>query len=292
MNNSAQNAAKYAARRRVADHAMIENLKTRCARIDRAAVEEEELKEHPLLAGTSVMHYLSAPSGPHDFVGYKQKLDDWNRAMTEHAASIEEGARAPFIFDVHKHVTSMKAFEYIWAAREAFSELIIHEAGHDLIGYWYRASLSLMQEALLGFATTTKGGILLWDAPTVEHTLVFGYAQLDEPRSRLAAVFKLLEGQYLAPTFYLMEFEPHHVEKIRARFPTSRIIGVTCPAPDVEATCLALLEKRQAAASASAGGAAAPEDPAERHRAKYGEDWLDMETSTKRTGAKGAPKKK
>ena len=120
-------AANVKARRLQADQDMIESLTARGTRLDREAVEEEELDEHPLLAGTSVMHYLSSPSGADDFPGYNQKVARWGKLLGEQATSVEPG-RVPFYFDVHKYLSSMAIFEYIWRGREAFTEVMIAQA--------------------------------------------------------------------------------------------------------------------------------------------------------------------
>jgi len=145
---------------------------------------------------------------------------------------------------------------------------------------------------LLSLCVVTTGGVMLCDEAGLNHTVIFKYAEMDNAASRLSGVFQMIENQYVVPTFFLHKFEPHHVEKIRKRFPTAHIIGVTCPSIDVETKCLALLKKRLA-----------PRDPqnqmpsqdelAERHRNKYGDDsvGIDVRAFAVKPTAKSSPKR-
>ena len=64
------------------------------------------------------------------------------------------------------------------------------------------------------------------------------------PDSRFSAACQTLQDQFIVPVFYLYDFTPEDLEKIRKRFPLSRIIGIACPAPTVEKACLAILKTR------------------------------------------------
>jgi|WetSurMetagenome_2_1015567.scaffolds.fasta_scaffold00274_20 hypothetical protein len=255
----------YVERRRLADKDMLESLVARCARADRDNVEEEELDEHPLLAGTSAMHYLSSPSGVEDFPGYNERVARWMEAVGKQVKDVEPG-RAPFYFDVHKQLSSTAIFEYIWRGREAFIEKVIAHANQDVIGYWFKPGMSLALEGLLGLCACTKGGLMLSDDPNLRHTVVFSYKEIEDKQSRFAAVCQAIQDQFLVPTFFLYDFSPIALEKIRARFPTSRIIGIVCPAPNVEQMCMGILKRRQqigqVAKDAQANSA--------RHASKYG----------------------
>jgi len=285
-------ASKYMQRRRLADEDMVANLESRCKRTDRANVEEEELDEHPLLAGTSVMHYMRMPHGTDDFPEFNEKFGAASKLLGEASARLEPG-HSPFYFDAHKYLISACAFEYIWAGRAAFIELMIAHANQDTIGYWYKESLSLAQEMLLSLCVVTTGGVMLCDEPGLNHTVIFKYAELDNAGSRLSGVFQMIENQYVVPTFFLHKFEPHQLEKIRKRFPTAHIIGVTCPSIDVESKCLALLKKRLAP-KVSSNQIPSQDELAERHRNRYGADSLGTDSSRAlavKPTAKASPKR-
>ena len=119
--------ANVVARRKQADVDMIVSLKARCAREDRANVEEEELDEHPLLAGTSIMHYVSAPMPQTIMAESAPQVAAWTKTLGEHMGKVEAG-RAPFHFDAQKYISSMAFFKYVWAGREAFAQLVIDQA--------------------------------------------------------------------------------------------------------------------------------------------------------------------
>jgi len=272
-------AANIKARRLQADQDMIESLTARGLRSDREAVEEEELDEHPLLASTSVMHYLSSPSGADDFPGYNQKVARWGRVLGEQAAVVETG-RVPFYFDVHKYLSSMAIFEYIWRGREAFTEMIIEKANQDVIGYWFKPAMALAVEGLMALCVATKGGIMLCEDPSLQNTVIFRYEEVDRADSRFSRVCQMIQEQFLVPTFFMHDFDPSHVEKIRRRFPASRIVGICCPAVDVEKKCLAILKARKHDQD---------QPQASRSGNKYGSDWSNSDQPT--SAASGGKRK-
>jgi len=151
----------YIEQRRQADQAMIDNLETRCGRKDRTQVEEEELDEHPLLAGTSCMHYLSSPSGPTDLPDVSRKLLEWSEALGGQQARMTEPGRSLFMFDQHKYLYSMGFYEYVWKGREAFAYQVISTAPNDVVGYWFRPGMAIALEGMMSLCSSTKGGLLL-----------------------------------------------------------------------------------------------------------------------------------
>jgi len=270
---------KYGERRRLADQAMIENLEERCKRKNRQEVADEELEEHPLLAATSVMHYLGCSRGPEDFPGYTEHMAECARVLGKASAEVEPG-RTPFLFDSPKYLLAAHTFAYIMRGREAFSEMVIKHANQDVIGYWYREALGLAQELLLGLCVNTRGGIMLSDEEGFNNTVIFNYAEIADNTSRFWKVCDVIQKQFLVPTFFLMEFTPAQLEMLLVLFPSAHIIAITCPARDVEKQCLAILKARKT--GPQSGGPAASVLP---RRDRYGNvleddnnNWLNGDT--------------
>ena len=143
-----------------------------------------------------------------------------------------------------------------------------------MIGYWFKPAMSLAVEGLMALCVATKGGVMLCEDPSLRNTVIFRYAEIDMPDSRFSAVCQMIQEQFLVPTFFMHDFDPSDVEKIRKRFPSSRIVGICCPAPDVEQKCLAILKARkpdQGQAQRSTGN-------------KYGSDWSNSEQPTSAAG--------
>ena len=119
---------------------------------------------------------------------------------------------------------------------------------------------------------------MLCDIAGIQHTVVFNYAEIGVKDSRFAAVSQMIQDQFLEPTFFLLDFTPTHVETLHRRFPRSRIVGITCPAVDVEAQCLSMLRVRPLLAAAAGSTQQQKPDADKRHKSKYGEDWLDSDS--------------
>jgi hypothetical protein len=244
MNPSKSAIAKYGEDRRLNDEDMIANLEERCKRKDRDNVEEEELDNHPLLAATSVMHYLSAPRGPEDLPGFEQRLANASRLLGKASAEVPPG-RGPFLFDAPKYVLAASGFEHMWRGREAFADMVVTHANLDVFGYWYRDALSLAQELLCGLAVNTRGGMMLSEEEGINHTVIFRYAEISDKTSRFWKVCGVLAQQFMVPTFFLHNFIPAHLERLLKLFPSAHFVGLTCPAVDVEQQCLAILKARK-----------------------------------------------
>lgn len=117
---------------------------------------------------------------------------------------------------------------------------------------------------------------MLCEDPGLRNVCIFRYAEVDLPDSRFTGVCQMIKDQFIVPTFFLYDFDPLDIEKLRKRFPTSRIIGICCPGTEVEGQCLGVLLARQAG-DTKPKAAEAPRKPS-----KYGTDWPGAEALGKR----------
>ncbi len=235
-----------------ADADMIARLTERCARRDRKQVEAEELAEHPLLAGTSTMHYLCAPAGPDDFPGFTETAHNWETAMTNGNKSAVVDGRGAFFFDAPRFLASTGHVKRIFIAREEFVRLVVEDTPRDVVGYWFRPAMRMAFETLMLMAVHTAGAVLLSDSKEVANVLIFNYAALRAHNERLVGVlerYKTLSTEHyrLDPVFYMDNPLPEHIDHVRTTYPEARIVAIVCPVVDVEQQCLNLLRQRQAA---------------------------------------------
>lgn len=146
----------------------------------------------------------------------------------------------------------------------------------DVIGYWFKPALSIAVEGLIALCVSTRGGMMLCEDPGIRNTVIFRYAEVDMPDSRFANVCQMIKDQFIVPTFFLYDFDPLDIEKLRKRFPSSRIVGICCPSPEVEGQCLGILLSRQVGADKTTASGQ-PRQPS-----KYGSDWPGAEAVGKR----------
>jgi hypothetical protein len=235
------------------DGAMLALLETRAKRPDRQAVEQEELDEYPLLAGTSMMHYISHPDGPEDFPGFDERVAQWGTWIRDGIPLAREHRRSPFIVDYYSLLASRAKFERMMRLQSSFMDAVLSSPHLDIMGYWMTGAPA--RDTLMALCIHTRpAGIMLCpvlDPDKSNFPFVFAYADFDAGSSsssssaaRLSATLVNLGDMRLQPVFYLLDFCPAHVYKVRARFPYARIVAIATPSPTAEAECLHLLRNR------------------------------------------------
>lgn len=236
-------------------------------------VDEEEIHEYPLLAGNSIMHFYSSPTGPEDFPGSGEREKRWQE-LAEHS-TIEtddptRNHRAPQIFAAEKLSSIHSIQERHWAAQLEFIEEVLQNPKKHVIGYWssqgqkartldtlctcnkYAAVMTRNPIPQIGFHCDYKS---LWEKVLEEPSnLTDKFDQIMcarkniKPEPKKANLDKFDElckkhGGRLA-TVYLLDFSPMDLELVRLTYPEVRIVGLTTPGVADEAAQLQILRIR------------------------------------------------
>jgi len=228
---------------RAADEGMLEDLERRCVRTDRAAVAEEVLDEHPLLAGRSFMHYVEAPRSADDFPGLLERKERWARWLEEGQREARTQRRLGFGLNHDAMLSVLAQHERLNRLQFEFMELVAKRPNTDIIGYWVRNGPAA--DTLMALCAHTRPqGVMLAPELLGKQPFVFLYSELENAQSRLAGVIQSILEHGFDPVFYLYNFTPALLYRVHHLHPRSRIIGITTPEPNVENQCLALLKAK------------------------------------------------
>ena len=202
-------------------------------------VDEEEWEEYPLLAGTSVMHYFSAPSSREDFPGYAERLEQWKvwnyQGFERHAFN-----QYSSLFNFVEILNIISEHRRREQGQVDFTELVFRTTldNKHVIGYWYQGADRHKTLDLL--CSRTRNGKVLTRKPHPDIPFHHDYAELSDAKSRL----HLAEKNGGIPVIFMMDFAPRDIQIVAAKFLKSRIVGITVPGPAAEAEITKILGAR------------------------------------------------
>lgn len=225
---------------------LLEMMMQRLERINNghaAEVDEEEMESHPLLPHTSLLHYFSAPATQDDFPGYKDTLVRWQK-MAERGFEETRRKPCPVLINYVELLNINVEQERQWRGQNAFTELVMAHPTKDIIGYWYQGGPRLRTLDIL--CSRTAYARMLTRQPHPQLEFHHRYEELTKKDSRLAACIQQYryEGKDVSH-FYMVDFTPADVFKVRTHYPHARIIGITVPGPTTEAEIVKILVTRQ-----------------------------------------------
>jgi hypothetical protein len=221
--------------------AMLANLEDRAKRPDRENLAKETLDEYPLLAGTSMMHYIEEPDGPDDFPGFDARVQEWGDCILKGVPVARDHGREPFVPDYYNMLSGIFRYERICRLQRGFMDLVVKHTHLDIIGRWQSGTPAY--DTLAAFcAHSPPIGMLLMPVPRRRLPFEYLYSELDLPDSRLLEAIRRLRNHQ--PIFYLLDFSPSDIFKIRRLYPRARIVGIAQYDPLAEAQCLALLKQQ------------------------------------------------
>ncbi len=190
------------------------------------------LVEYPLFPeGTSLMHYSLAARDQSDFHGYAERLRKYEKwAEKGFDATAADQARVPILINYAELVNIFCVQERQWNAQIAFSEMVLENADKHVMGYWAAAHPSV--RTLDTLCSRSAYSRVLTREPHDGLEFNHHYDEVKNPQSRFykcIADWKAVNRRAGLACLYLIEFTPQDVRVLHARFPHTRIVGITTP---------------------------------------------------------------
>lgn len=191
------------------------------------------MTEYPLFEkGTSLMHYAFAAKTQTDFPGYGERLTKYQRWAEEgfDTTAASDEARVPFLMDYVQFLNLVSVQERHWRIQVEFSEMVMEYAEKHVMGYWADSMPST--RTLDTLCSRTAYARVLSREPHDGLEYNHHYDEVNNPQSRFykcIADWKKANPKAGLACLYLMEFTPRDVRALHARFPKTRIVGITTP---------------------------------------------------------------
>lgn len=199
---------------------------------------DEETVEYPLFQpGTSLMHYAYAAESQADFPLYAERLARYQEWAGKSLAAAEETETMPILVNYPEILNIISVEERKWKVQLEFTELVMENGAHcHIVGYW--AKTHPKARTLDTLCSRTAYARLLTRSPHPGLEFNHHYEEVQDLTSRFHRTLTdwkrvaTPEIQTGLACLYLLDFTPRDIVLVNARFPGTRIVGLTTPAPD------------------------------------------------------------